>query len=174
MSDDDVYLTMLYMISWQIPHATLDPWSIPASYFWRPFILTLGPWSRTSMMVNSGSGTGLEKQCETNLPAKGCCFTRACSRKIPSNPTCHPPQGISYLWRIQLSALNQATPAQTRRMNGNPRLKTKASYEMDLTKKEREKTLFKGIIIQFLTGKRLPFLRGTYHHQHFFQIMTVT
>ena len=135
MSDDDVYLTMLYMMSWQIPHATLDPWSIPAPYFWGPSILTLGPWSRTSMEVNSGSGTGLEKQSETNLPVEGYCFTRACSRKIPGNPTCHLPQGISYLWRRQLSALNPATPAQPRRMKGNPRPKTEASYDMDLTEK---------------------------------------
>ena len=51
-----------------------------------PSILTLGSWSRTSMKVNSGSGTGLERQSEMNLPVKGYCFTRACSRKIPSNP----------------------------------------------------------------------------------------
>ena len=138
VSDDDVYLTVLYMISWQIPHAILDPWSIPASYFWGPSILTLGPWSRTSMKVNSGSGSGLEKQSETNLPVKGYCFTMACSHKIPSSPTCHPPQGISYLWRRQLSALSQDTPAQPRRMKGNPRLKTEASYEMDLTEKGRK------------------------------------
>ena len=138
VSDDDVYVTMLYTISWQIPHATLDPWSIPASYFWGPSILNLGHWSRTSMKVNSGSGTGLEKQSETNLPVKGYCFTRAYSCKIPSNPTCHPPQGISYLWRRQLSALNQATPAKPRRKKSNLRLKTKASYEMDLTDKGRK------------------------------------
>ena len=58
------------------------------------------------MKVNSGSGTGLEKQSEANLPLKGPCFTRACSRKIPTAlmRSSASSRSISDCWRDWASA----------------------------------------------------------------------
>ena len=122
------------------------------------------PW-RSILVLEQVWRSSLKRTCQwRDIASQGCVLARSpVTPRATRHKASHTCGGDSCQpW----TRLHQPSPGEWRAIPGWGQLR-------DGFNREREKTLFKGIIIQFFTGKRLPFLRGTYH-QHFFQIMTVT